>query len=198
MDLVQTRMHSIKENWSLHTECYKWTQCFTDKHYQGSFPLRAHNWTQMGYSEWQLRIVKMSRDIVIAKMDIERNNRDLHTPRLISCKSRNLHIAIVLMAVWICPRERLHTCNLKGSNWLLEWSGLRFLLLIQNTNRKDKNSIIRAVHCLKHGIIFHPRTNEQSYVCILFTFWLCWNRLKAVWHSQEDQYRWEDKWPPAV
>lgn len=30
--LVQTRTHSIKENWSLLTECYKWTQCFTDKH----------------------------------------------------------------------------------------------------------------------------------------------------------------------
>lgn len=119
----------------------------------------------MGYSEWQLRIVKMSRDIVIAKMDIERNNRDLHSPRLISCKSHNLHTAIVLMAVWICPKERLHTCNLKGSNWLLELSGLIFLLLIQNTNRKDKNSIIDAVHCLKYGIIFHPRTNEHSYKC---------------------------------
>lgn len=58
----------------------------------------------------------MSRDIVIAKMDTERNKRDLQTPCLISCKSHNLHAAIVLMAVWICPKERLHTCNLKGSN----------------------------------------------------------------------------------
>lgn len=117
----------------------------------------------MGYSEWQLRIVKMSRDIVIAKMDTERNNRDLHTPCLISCQSRNLHTAIVLMAVWLCPKERFHTCNLKSSNWLLEWSGLIFLLLIQNTDRKDKNSIIDAFHCPKYGNIFHPRTNEHSY-----------------------------------
>lgn len=118
----------------------------------------------MGYSEWQLRMVKMSRDIVTAKMDMERNNRDLHSPRLISRKSRNLHTAIVLMPVWICPKERLHTCNLKGSNWLLELSGLIFLLLKQNANRKGKDSIIDAVHC----IIFHPRTSEHSYKAHIF------------------------------
>lgn len=151
----------------------------------------------MGYSEWQLRIVNMSRDIVIAKMDTERNNRDLHTPCLIPCKSHNLHIAIILMAAWICPKEGLHTCNLKGRNWLLEWSGLIFLLLIQNTNRKDKNSIIYAFHCLSMAIFFIPEQMNIVIACILFIFWLWWNRLKAVWHSQGDQYRWEDKWPPA-
>jgi len=75
----------------------------------------------------------MSRGIVIAKMNTARNNRDLHTPCLISCKSCNSHTAIVPTAVWICSKERLHTCNLKGGNWLLELSDLIFLLLIQNT-----------------------------------------------------------------
>lgn len=114
----------------------------------------------------------MSRGIVIVKMNTERNNRDLHTPGLISCKSCNSHTAIVLMAAWICSKERLHTCNFKGGYWLLELSDLIFLLLIQNTQRKDKNSIIDVVHCLEYEIIFHLRTNERSYSMYFVQFLL--------------------------
>lgn len=34
--------------------------------------------------------------------------------------------------------------------------------------------------------------------CILFSFCLWQNRLRAAWCSQGNQYGWDDKWPPTV